>query len=118
MSTLNTAVVAGASGYIGQQLVRHVEASAITVRTIGRGAAADAQWHDENALAAVLDGADLLVKSGRPLGQLPQHQAHRRPDLRLSGRHHGDPRPCPGRDRRSADPDGIAEHFIGCLRLL
>ena len=32
MSTLNTAVVAGASGYIGQQLVRHFEASAITVR--------------------------------------------------------------------------------------
>ena len=61
MSTLNTAVVAGASGYIGQQLVRHFEASAITVRTIGRGPATDAQWSDEDALAAVLDGADLLV---------------------------------------------------------
>jgi len=61
MTTLNTAVVAGASGYIGQQLVRHFEASAITVRTIGRGPTTDAQWNDEDALAAVLDGADLLV---------------------------------------------------------
>ena len=61
MSTLNTAVVAGASGYIGQQLVRHFEASAITVRTIGRGPTADARWRDEAGLAAVLNGADLLV---------------------------------------------------------
>ena len=61
MNTLNTAVVAGASGCIGQQLVRHLQASTITVRTIGRGPAADALWSDEEALAAVLSGTDLLV---------------------------------------------------------
>ncbi|HST66697.1 MAG TPA: TIGR01777 family oxidoreductase [Mycobacteriales bacterium] len=59
MSPLRSAVIAGASGYVGQHLTRALDAAGIRVRTIGRGPAADARWGDD--LAAVLDGADLLV---------------------------------------------------------
>lgn len=61
MRPLRTAVVAGASGYIGQHLHRALEPAGVRVRTIGRGPGADAQWGDDQALAAVLDGGDLLV---------------------------------------------------------
>jgi uncharacterized protein (TIGR01777 family) len=61
VSALRTAVVAGASGYIGQHLHRALEPAGVRVRTIGRGPGADARWGDDQALAAVLDGADLLV---------------------------------------------------------
>lgn len=61
MSGPRTAVVAGASGYIGRYLTARLRHRGVTVRTIGRGAAADAAWGDETAVARVLDGADLLV---------------------------------------------------------
>ena len=61
VSPLRTAVVAGASGYVGQHLRRALDAEGIRVRTIGRGAGADARWGDDRGLTAVLDGADLLV---------------------------------------------------------
>lgn len=61
MSPLRTAVVAGASGYVGRHLTRTLDAEDIRVRTIGRGPEADARWGDDRGLAAVLDGADLLV---------------------------------------------------------
>lgn len=63
MSTtpLRTAVVAGASGYIGQHLLRRLTARGIDVRTIGRGASSDATWDDPAGLVDVLDGSDLLV---------------------------------------------------------
>lgn len=61
MRPLRTAVVAGASGYVGRHLTRTLTADGIRVRTIGRGAEADARWGDDRGLTAVLDGADLLV---------------------------------------------------------
>lgn len=61
MNDLRSAVIAGASGYIGQHLRAHLEASGVTVRTIGRGRASDATWDDPASLEQVLDGADLLV---------------------------------------------------------
>lgn len=63
---LETAVIAGASGYIGQHLRRALERQDVQVRTIGRGPTSDATWDDLPGLTAVLDGADLLVNlSGR-----------------------------------------------------
>lgn len=61
MSPLRTAVVAGASGYVGRHLTRTLAADGIRVRTIGRGPEAAARWGDDRGLTAVLDGADLLV---------------------------------------------------------
>jgi len=61
MSTLATAVVAGASGYIGHHLRGALEAEGVQVRTIGRGPSADATWDDAQSLVDVLEGADLLV---------------------------------------------------------
>ena len=58
---LRTAVIAGASGYIGQHLLRTLTADGVDVRTIGRGASSDASWDDLAALIKVLDGTDLLV---------------------------------------------------------
>lgn len=58
---LRTAVIAGASGYIGQHLVRTLTARGIDVRTIGRSASSDASWDDQAGLVDVLDGSDLLV---------------------------------------------------------
>ena len=60
MTRLQTAVIAGASGYIGQSLRHHLEASSVEVRTIGR-ADADAHWSDPDSLTRVVDGADLVV---------------------------------------------------------
>jgi uncharacterized protein (TIGR01777 family) len=61
MSPLRTAVIAGASGYIGQHLGRALAADGVRVRTIGRRPDADARWTDEAGLTAVLEGTDLLV---------------------------------------------------------
>jgi uncharacterized protein (TIGR01777 family) len=58
---LRTAVIAGASGYIGQHLRHTLAARGVDVRTIGRGASSNATWDDPSALVDVLDGADLLV---------------------------------------------------------
>lgn len=55
------AVIAGASGYIGQYLRHALEADGIEVRTIGRGHLSDANWGDTQGLIDVLDGTDLLV---------------------------------------------------------
>ncbi len=55
-----TAVVAGASGFIGQVLVRELGDEGYLVRTIGRSGA-DACWGDAEGIRRLLDGADLLV---------------------------------------------------------
>ncbi|MBN9606981.1 MAG: DUF1731 domain-containing protein [Actinomycetales bacterium] len=54
-------VVAGASGFMGRALVDARAARGDDVRTIGRGADSDAVWGDEDAIARLVDGADLLV---------------------------------------------------------
>lgn len=61
MRTLDTVVIAGASGYIGQHLVRTFRDQGVRVRTIGRDASNHASWDDPLAMVEVLDGADLLV---------------------------------------------------------
>ncbi len=61
MTTLDTVVVAGASGFVGRHLVRTYEQAGVRVRTIGRGPDASAGWDDPASLVRVLDGADLLV---------------------------------------------------------
>jgi hypothetical protein len=53
-------VIAGASGFLGSYLVARFHASGDWVATIGRGAA-DARWGDSDAIAAVLDGCDVLI---------------------------------------------------------
>ena len=58
---LRTAVIAGASGYLGQHLLRTLSAHGVDVRTIGRSASSDASWDDPTGLVDVLDGTDLLV---------------------------------------------------------
>ncbi|WP_223263612.1 TIGR01777 family oxidoreductase [Rhodococcus sp. MTM3W5.2] len=61
MSTMNSVVICGASGYIGQYLRRSLEADKVAVRTIGRGGVSDATWSDEQGVVDVLSGADLVV---------------------------------------------------------
>jgi NAD dependent epimerase/dehydratase family enzyme len=53
-------VIAGASGFIGRFLAAAFIVDGATVSFIGRGGA-DAMWGDTAGIAAVLDGADLLV---------------------------------------------------------
>ena len=53
-------VIAGASGFIGQYLIRAFRAEGAHVATIGR-AGSDAAWGDIAAITDLLDGADLLV---------------------------------------------------------
>lgn len=61
MSGLRTAVIVGASGYIGQYLRSALDADGVDVRTIGRGVDSDAQWADPRDIARVLEGSDLVV---------------------------------------------------------
>lgn len=58
---LRSAVVAGASGFIGRRLVSRLRERDVEVRTIGRGAEADATWSDPVGLQRVVTGADLVV---------------------------------------------------------
>lgn len=60
MNQLDTAVIAGASGYIGQAIRHHLEDLDVTVRTIGRSGS-DASWSDPDALRDVVDGSDLVI---------------------------------------------------------
>jgi uncharacterized protein len=58
---LRTAVVAGASGFVGQHLVRGLEDAGLRVRTVGRRAGDDAAWDDHAGLVRAVTGADLVV---------------------------------------------------------
>lgn len=61
MSALHSAVIAGASGYIGDYLRKALESDGVQVRTIGRGPSSDANWEDTEGLVDVLEGTELLV---------------------------------------------------------
>ncbi|SFS07255.1 hypothetical protein SAMN04487783_0934 [Agrococcus baldri] len=61
-------VIAGASGFIGSHLSAAFRQEGRSVRTIGRGRAADAVWGDADGLTRVLDGAALLINlAGKPV---------------------------------------------------
>ncbi|MDN6158703.1 MAG: DUF1731 domain-containing protein [Brevibacterium sp.] len=65
------AVIAGASGFIGRSLLTPLHSWGYQVRTIGRAASSDAHvsWDDPDAIAALIDGADLLINfAGRSVG--------------------------------------------------
>jgi NAD dependent epimerase/dehydratase family enzyme len=53
-------VIAGASGFLGQNLMERFRADGASVTTIGR-AQADATWGDTAGIARLLDGADVLI---------------------------------------------------------
>jgi NAD dependent epimerase/dehydratase family enzyme len=53
------AVIAGASGFVGQALTRSLTAQGYRVQTVGRRG--DAVWGDATGLGAVIEGADVLI---------------------------------------------------------
>lgn len=64
------ALVAGASGFIGGELLNALSTWGYTTRTIGRSpASADATWDRPDLIAELIDGADLLINlAGRSVG--------------------------------------------------
>ena len=64
------AVVAGASGFIGGELLKALSTRGYTTRTVGRSpASADATWDRPDLIAELIDGADLLINlAGRSVG--------------------------------------------------
>ncbi len=67
MST-RRAVLAGASGFIGRRLARELTADGYRVDLVGRSGP-DARWGEPDRIAALVDGADLLVNlAGRSVG--------------------------------------------------
>jgi NAD dependent epimerase/dehydratase family enzyme len=64
------AVVAGASGFIGGELLDALNSWGYATRTIGRSpASADAIWDRPDRIAELIDGADLLINlAGRSVG--------------------------------------------------
>ncbi|SMX92775.1 hypothetical protein BANT10_02516 [Brevibacterium antiquum] len=65
------AVIAGASGFIGGSLLAPLQSWGYRVRTIGRASSSGSHvsWDDLEGIAAVVDGADLLINlAGRSVG--------------------------------------------------
>ncbi|WP_104164077.1 epimerase [Cryobacterium sp. N22] len=58
--TRERAVVAGASGFIGQRLVRELRDQGYEVARIGR-TGPDARWDDDDAVRALIDGSALVI---------------------------------------------------------
>lgn len=68
MQTQPRAVLAGASGFIGQALVSDLRDRDYAVVRIGR-TGPEARWHDAEEVQRAVDGADLLVNlAGRSVG--------------------------------------------------
>ncbi|ALJ20761.1 epimerase [Microbacterium sp. No. 7] len=57
--TKRTAVIAGASGFLGRALHAALGDDGFRVRTVGRRG--DATWADPDAIAAEIDGSDVLI---------------------------------------------------------
>lgn len=65
---MKSAVVAGASGFLGPRIVAALRDDGYRVRTIGRSGA-DASWDDRSGIDALVDGCDLLVNlAGKSVG--------------------------------------------------
>ncbi|XDV72413.1 TIGR01777 family oxidoreductase [Paenarthrobacter sp. AMU7] len=73
-----TVVIAGATGFIGSYFQRRFLQEGWQVRTVGRDASADAQWHDDGAITKVLDGAELLVNLAGRSVNCRYDERHRR----------------------------------------
>ncbi|MEJ1115216.1 TIGR01777 family oxidoreductase [Paenarthrobacter sp. CCNWLY172] len=73
-----TVVIAGATGFIGSYFQRRFLQKGWQVRTVGRDASADAQWHDDGAITKVLDGAELLVNLAGRSVNCRYDERHRR----------------------------------------
>lgn len=69
-SSVPIAVVAGASGFIGGNLITALREWGYATRTVGRSAGADdASWDEPERIADLIDGADLLINfAGRSVG--------------------------------------------------
>ncbi|WP_243233536.1 epimerase [Microbacterium sp. CIAB417] len=59
MADTRAAVVAGASGFVGREIVEALRADGYQIRRIGR--TEHVNWDDPAALAAAVDGAELLI---------------------------------------------------------
>lgn len=74
------AVVAGASGFIGKELIANLEARGYEVATIGRSG--PVTWDEPDKVFALVDGADLLINmAGKNVG-CRYHDAARNEILR------------------------------------
>ncbi|MBP2267483.1 NAD dependent epimerase/dehydratase family enzyme [Pseudarthrobacter sp. PvP004] len=73
-----TVLIAGASGFIGGYFKQRFIAEGWQVRTVGRDASADAQWHDDGAITKVLNGAELLVNLAGRSVNCRYDEKHRR----------------------------------------
>ncbi|MFE4194443.1 TIGR01777 family oxidoreductase [Paenarthrobacter sp. NPDC056912] len=73
-----TVVIAGATGFIGSYFQRRFLEEGWQVRTVGRAASADAQWHDDDAISRALDGAQLLVNLAGRSVNCRYNERHRR----------------------------------------
>ncbi len=61
------AIIAGASGFVGQYLSQQLEAEGYQIARVGRSGP-DARWGDRDALVGLLDGADLVLNfSGKTI---------------------------------------------------
>lgn len=66
--TVRRAVLAGASGFIGQRLARELAANGYRVTLVGRSGP-DARWGETDRLTELVDGADVLINlAGRSVG--------------------------------------------------
>lgn len=74
------AIVAGASGFIGQELIKDLERRGYEVATVGRSG--PVTWDNPSAVEALVDGADLLINmAGKNVG-CRYHDAARNEILR------------------------------------
>ncbi|WP_245981925.1 epimerase [Mycetocola tolaasinivorans] len=81
MSPLGHVVLAGASGFIGEHLETYYRGLGARVSRIGRSGP-DARWGDRAGIAALLEGADLLINMAGKSVNCRYHEANRAEILR------------------------------------
>lgn len=80
MADARRAVIAGASGFVGQALTGSLTGQGYRVQTVGRRG--DAVWGDAAAIRALLEGADLLINLAGTSVNCRYTDAHRDEILR------------------------------------